>query len=198
MKSVGKKLCVCKKRLFLQCNRGILQLICTPFIKRHHFYCNANKNARVGSDLRADRCEWQSEMKARNCALRANIAQCLRLSIRAVRPERKVRPRSDPTLGFRACMVSINRQPVQQFSITLTRRSDPASRFALKKTKPRAARREVCMEEPFQRKCRIMRKLPRLSQQLRERLRQLWARIFPSPRRGSPFRRRRRGGRRAS
>jgi hypothetical protein len=34
------------------------------------------------------------EMKARNCALRANIAQCLRLSIRAVRPE------AGPCLGL--------------------------------------------------------------------------------------------------
>jgi hypothetical protein len=40
-----------------------------------------------GSDLWADRGEWQSEIKARNCALRANIAQFPHLSVRAVRPE---------------------------------------------------------------------------------------------------------------
>jgi hypothetical protein len=45
------------------------------------------KSARVGSDLWADRGEWQNEIKARSCALRANIAQFPLLSIRAVRPE---------------------------------------------------------------------------------------------------------------
>ena len=45
------------------------------------------KSARAGSDIRADRGEWQSEMKARNCALRANIAQFPRFPIRMVRPE---------------------------------------------------------------------------------------------------------------
>jgi hypothetical protein len=45
------------------------------------------KSARAGSDLWADRGEWQNEIKARSCALRANIAQCPRFSIRAVRPE---------------------------------------------------------------------------------------------------------------
>jgi hypothetical protein len=41
----------------------------------------------AGSDLRADSGEWQNEIKARGCALRANIAQFPCLSIRAVRPE---------------------------------------------------------------------------------------------------------------
>jgi hypothetical protein len=45
------------------------------------------KSARVGFDLWADRGEWQSEIKARSCALRANIAQFPRFPIRAVRPE---------------------------------------------------------------------------------------------------------------
>jgi hypothetical protein len=45
------------------------------------------KSAKAGPRLRSGRSEWKSEIKARSGALRANIAQCLRLYIRAARPE---------------------------------------------------------------------------------------------------------------
>jgi hypothetical protein len=61
------------------CNQFAFQLF------REYFNILQIKSAKpeVGSDLWADRRELQSEMKARNCAVRANIAQYLRLYIHA-------------------------------------------------------------------------------------------------------------------
>ena len=81
--------------------------------KRHHFYCIANKK-RKGRGPTSGRTAANGKAK-----LKRETARCAQTSHNACAfPFARSARRSDPTLGFRAYMLKINRQPFQKFSIT--------------------------------------------------------------------------------